>query len=113
AKIRLWWPADGDNHFRAYLRCQFLQGKTGFEAVTQTDASCNLEGHCETLDPSDPETADVVYVTTPRAIYECHSLRHLLSPQAMEMIAKEDEVRRFFAPACGDQEEDVNYLFFE
>ncbi|KZL81765.1 hypothetical protein CI238_13092, partial [Colletotrichum incanum] len=94
-KVRLWWSAeDGDTLFRAHLLRQFRDGKTGLDAIIQTIPGCNLEDHCRTLRVKDPETANILYLAIPRAIDECESLRRLLSPQAKDLIAQEDEDRR-------------------
>ncbi|KDN69736.1 hypothetical protein CSUB01_12698, partial [Colletotrichum sublineola] len=89
-KVRLWWSTDGDNLFRARLLRQFRDGKTGLDAIMRTTRGRNLEDHCQMLNPHDPKTANIVYFATTRAVNECQSLRHLLSPQAKETMAQED-----------------------
>ncbi|KAK6206228.1 hypothetical protein QIS74_13647 [Colletotrichum tabaci] len=100
-KVRLWWSSEeGDTIFRAHLFRQFRHGMTGPDAVVQTTPGRNLEEHCQTLGPDDPQTANVIYLVSPRAVNECKSLRHLLSPQAKALIAQEDEDQHALSRAC-------------
>uniref|UniRef100_L2FHF0 Uncharacterized protein n=1 Tax=Colletotrichum fructicola (strain Nara gc5) TaxID=1213859 RepID=L2FHF0_COLFN len=95
-KICVWWSADdGDANFRAHLDKVFRDGKTALHAIltTTTSPDCNLEQHCQGVDPKDPETADTLFLATPRAIAECATLGPLLSDRARAIVDQDDEGR--------------------
>lgn len=55
-KFRLWWPAHGgDTSFRAQISQQFHDGNTALDAIMRTSPGCNLQQHCLSLDPKDPQ----------------------------------------------------------
>ncbi|KAJ0358757.1 hypothetical protein COL26b_014467 [Colletotrichum chrysophilum] len=93
-KVCVWWSADdGDANFRAHLGQVFRDGKTALHAIFTTFPDCNLEQHCQGLDPKDPETADTLFLATPRAIAECATLGPLLSDRARAIVDQDDEDR--------------------
>ncbi|OBR02153.1 hypothetical protein CH63R_14454 [Colletotrichum higginsianum IMI 349063] len=98
AKVRLWWPADdGNTLFRAHLLRQFKSGKTRLDAIMQTAGGYDLETHLRWLPGCDRETANLIYLASPRAILECRTLRDRLSKEAKAVLAQEDEDRAALA----------------
>ncbi|KAI8295977.1 hypothetical protein K4K59_004314 [Colletotrichum sp. SAR11_240] len=108
-QICIWWSADdGDANFRAHLGDMFRDGKTALHTILTTCPDCNLEQHCRGLDPKDPETADTLFLATPRAVAECATLGSLLSDRARAILDQEDEGR--LAVSCSDGESDADSL---
>lgn len=54
------------------------------------------------------QTADTLFLATPRAVSECATLGSLLSDRARAIVDQEDEGR--LAVSCGDGESDADSL---